>query len=925
MSHRKVQTRRELPLYLIAILIGMGGVLFSRQLDNVALRLAVVIVSVAVPLFATGNMLARPSLGRLERFVLLMGVIMLISGAGFSMSGLPDSLIEEEMLSPEVANISRLLGLLSLFLGLLVVLYSVARAGEDIEELGDRFWLLAEQMNEGLLLSSADGRIVLANRRLLDMFGVKEEDIIGQRTTALARELNMDPVLQHFERRAEGIASEYELTCNIRGEERRLAISGNPIFSRQGRHTGTIGLVRDITEQHRLAQRLERYNLGLKQLVEEQTQKLLQSEERFRQLLVTMNEGFLTLNVNYRVRFANDRICEMLRLSLEGVLGREVFDFLDTSGRVHLLNLLAQSADQARGELRREVNFVASDGTPVPALVAVSYIGDAAGEEARYSLVVTSVAEQKKMQHQLEMRARELEKVNEELRLHDRAKDSFLSNVSHELRTPLSTIQGYLDMFESGGLGALEGTQISAVKVMRRNVERLVGQINEIIEFSRMEIRGVQLTLNLFSPARLIHECVASVQPHALPKDLSLNVFADERIGPIWADRDKIGQVLGILLSNAVKFSNLGGMIQVRLEEREPRGIAIAVSDTGIGISPAHHQRVFMKFFQVDASRSRRYGGTGIGLSIAKSIVEAHGGTIELKSARGEGSTFTVVLPHALFDASCESDVRRGAEEQDILLIAAGHAFPDTLKAVLRSGGYRVTLIENVFQGARVAADMKPDAVVFVDTPHVEPGEAMLTALREQTATAHTPIIVCSDADAQRVKEACDTHPDMFFLAKPFDARTLLAYVRHACLGEMPPFAPRRAAVREGRGVPFVLVVDSDPSLLEWVETALQQRGIPCCCAPDWRRGLELAEEETPDVVFVDAELPEDEFKEALEAFQSAAILQTTPIYAFTGLTTSLPGRNGVKGALRKPFGIEEMMEIIESVARHPLPERTRG
>ncbi|HNR29496.1 MAG TPA: PAS domain S-box protein [Candidatus Hydrogenedentes bacterium] len=925
MSERGLHTRRQLPLYLIAILIGMGGVLFSRQLDNVGLRVAVVFVSVAVPLFATGNVLARPSLGRIERLALLAGVIMLISGAGFSMSGLPDSLMEEEMLSPEVANASRLIGLLSLVLGLLVVLYSVVRTGEDIEEVGDRFWLLAEQMNEGLLLSSAEGRIVLANRRLLEMFGVKEEDIIGESTTALAREFQMDPVLRHFERRAEGIASEYELSCEIRGEERRLAISGNPIFDRQGRHTGTIGLVRDITDQYRLAQRLERYNQGLKQLVEEQTEKLLQSEERFRQLLVTMNEGFLTLNATYRIRFANDRICEMLGLLHQRVVGRDIFEFLDASGRVHLLNLLAQSAGQPRGELRREMNFVASDGTAVPAVVAVSYIGEGAASETRHSLVVTSVAEQKKMRHQLEMRARELERVNEELRLHDRAKDSFLSNVSHELRTPLSTIQGYLDMFESGGLGALKGAQDSAIKVMRRNVDRLVAQINEIIEFSRMEIRGVHLSMNLFSPTRLIQECVASLQPHALPKDLSINTFTEEGIGPVWADREKIGQVIGILLSNAVKFSDPGGLVQVRLEARGPRDVAIAVSDTGIGISPSHHERIFMKFFQVDASRSRRHGGTGIGLSIAKSIVEAHGGRIELESARGEGSTFTVVLPGALFDATVDAAAVRDLDRLHVVLIASGHAFPETLESVLRRAGCRVTVVENAFRGVRAAAEIKPDAVVFVDTPHIESGEATLTALRQQSLTAHAPIIVCSDADAARVKESCDADSDMHFLAMPFSARTLLNLLRHACFDEPLTVAGGLVPAREGRGVPLVMVLDSDLSLLEWVETALRQRGLPCCCAPDWRRGLDLLGQESPDIVFVDDDLPEGASEEERAAFYEAAAVRGTPVCALTGFGSTTPVGEDLIGVLRKPFTIEKMLEIVETAARRGKPEQTHA
>lgn len=910
-------TRRRLPLYLIAILIGMGGVLFSRQIESLAFRFAIVTFSVAVPLFASGNMLARPSLGRLQRTFLLLGVILLLGGAGFSLSGLSDSLIQEEMLPPGVAAASQLIGILSLFVGLFVVLYSVVRTGEDIEELADRFWHLAEQMNEGLLLSSPEGRIVLANKRILDLFGMKEEDIIGQSTTVLAQEFNMGPVLAHFDRRAEGIASEYQLSSVIRGEERRLSISGNPVFDRHGRHTGTLGLVRDITEQYRLSQRIERYNRGLKQLIEEQTERLRQSEEQFRQLLVSMNEGFLTLSASYRVRFANARICEMLRIGQDSLPGRDIFDFLDTTGRVHLLNLLAQASSLDSAELRREVSFLNTEGALVAAVVAVTFMHDAEPEEAQYSLVVTNVAELKRMQFQLELRARELEKANEELRLHDRAKDSFLSNVSHELRTPLSTIQGYLDMFESGGLGKLDVTQEGALRVMRRNVDRLIAQINEIIEFSRMEIRGVQLTVSLFSPAKLIRDCVASVHPQALAKDISLNVFAEEDIGPMWADREKMAQVLGILLNNAVKFSDPGGMIQVRLERRGMHGVAFTVSDTGIGISSVYHQRVFMKFFQVDASRSRRYGGTGIGLSIAKSIVDAHKGAIELRSARGEGSTFTVVLPNALFDRTYEPDSNAGLERIRILVIAGSHAFRDTIGALLQGLGCSVRSIQNGFEGARIAAEMRPNVIVLMDSARPESGDATLAALRNQPNTMDIPIIVCSDADAERLREASESNPDVYFLATPFSARNLLGYLRHALFDDPLPMAARvHTGAHEERATPRVLIVDPDPSLLEWAEIALHQRGVPCCCALDLQQGLDLMEHEPPDIIFMDVDAPEAVVHENAAALRAADGGRDLPIYGMSGLTRAAPAGNGLAGVLKKPFTAGELLGIVENSVR---------
>lgn len=915
---------RRFPFYLVAILVGMSGILFSRQLDDTALRLLVVMVSVSIPLFASGNMLARPGVGRLQRALLFLGAMMLLAGAGVSVSGLADSLLEDEMFPPAVVNFSRTLGMLSLMLGLFTVLYSTVRTGEDIEEMADRFWHLAEHISDGFILSSAAGKILLVNKQVLDLFRKTDEEVIGRDTTALAREFEMGAVLEHFERRSGGLASQYELDCKIGGEDRRLWISGSPIFDHHGRHTGTIGLVRDVTEQHRLSLRLEQYNRGLKQLVEEQTQRLRESETRFRNLLVSMNEGFITLDSRYRIHFANERICRLLQVKAEDLSGREVFDFIDAAGRVHLLNLLAQGAGHEGDDLRREMNLVDTQGSLVPVVVGVSYLSGATGHDTRYSLVMTSVAELKRMQHQLEQRARDLEKANEELRLHDRAKDSFLSNVSHELRTPLSTIKGYLEMLESGGLGEMDSSQSSALAVMHRNVDRLVGHINEIIEFSRMEIRGVQLSMSLFDPHKLAAEGIASAQPQTLSKDISLNLFVDEGMGPAWGDADKLGQVLGILLNNAVKFSNTGGMVQVRVQRSDGRALVIAVSDTGIGIAPGFHERVFNKFFQVDASRSRRYGGTGIGLSIAKSIVEAHGGHMELDSAPDRGSTFSVVLPGAIFDASVPPEAASGMEDFHVVLITACDTFKSGITAVLGKTGCRVSSYAHHFEGARGAIEQQASLVILNDSAVDEGSEATITTLRAHREGEQLPIIVCSDHDSERIRDAAALFQDVYFLEKPFSARRLLAYMRAACFGErlLLETEPGQESAAAPEGL-RVLIVDADPSLLEWLELALGRRDIACWCASSVEQAVEIAEKEPPDVVLLDADLPGTFAEERVARLREKGVMGSAPIYVMTGAPgASVPGGNGhgAAGVLRKPFEVGDVMAILRSV-----PPRVRA
>jgi len=926
LAGRKKHLRQRMLRYLIPILIGMAGLLFASwaPLESPVLRFTVVLLSVAVPLFAGGNLLVG-SRG-IEKLVMLAGVLMLLLGAAVNFSDFP---VEPGNLSRYQMNIlaiSRWLGMGSLMLGLFVVLIGVVRTGEAIEQLGERFRQLADHISEGFVLSLPDGTVVTVNQRFLEMFDVTEDDVIGENVRDLVARNEMAFMGPHLDLRAKGLASEYEVNWTTRGEDRQLWISGTPIFDRHGHHMGTLATIRDITEKNRMSFRLEQYAKGLQDLVEEQTQKLRGSEEQLRELLMHMNEGFLTIDSGYRIQFANKRISELLRTNADALRGREIFDFIDPSGRVKLLEQLRTERMGLVTGARPEVVFSGADGRAIHAVVAVSPVkgaGDEAGaagrlvehpaapgeDETRYSLVITDVSQLKHMQHQLELRASELEAVNRELRMYGRAKDGFLSNVSHELKTPLSTINGYVEMLESGSLGQLQVPQANALMVMGRNVKRLVSLINEMIEFSRMEIRGVQLKVVLFSLERLLREAVASVQPQALIKDLSISIFSSEELPPVWGDRGKIAQVMGILLSNAVKFSHEGGVIQIQVVER-PDGLGIAVSDTGIGIDAANHSRVFEKFYQVDGSMSRRFEGAGIGLSIAKSIVEAHGGKIELESELGKGSTFTVVLPDAVFDSSHSAESAAGLDKLRVLVVAAGETLRSAVRAVLGGCGCEVVEASNGYESERLAAETTPDLILFDEIVSDGAGATAVMNLHQNLDTANIPMVAFAGEGDAGVDGLTEYAHEMHVVTKPFNAQGLLNVIRNVCFNEPIPAVP---PAETPKPLPRVLVLDGDPDLLEWVETALVRRNIDCATATEVGKALELARQNPPDVIFADADTADADTGDLLAKFRGCPGVRA-PVYVLTALGEAFTAAAGAAGSLKKPFEIDQMMAIVKEV-----------
>jgi signal transduction histidine kinase/CheY-like chemotaxis protein len=224
-----------------------------------------------------------------------------------------------------------------------------------------------------------------------------------------------------------------------------------------------------------------------------------------------------------------------------------------------------------------------------------------------------------------------------------RLKDDFLATLSHELRTPLNAILGYSRMIRSGLI--VSENQARAVETIERNATSLAQIVEDVLDVSRIVAGRIRLNVQAVDMPSVVRDALEAVRHAADAKGVRLETVLDPRAAPISGDPDRLQQVIWNLVSNAVKFTRRGGKVQVRLE-RVNSHIEVVVSDTGIGIAPDFLPHIFERFRQADSGTTRERGGLGLGLAIARHLVEMHGGTIHAASQGADtGSTFRVSLP----------------------------------------------------------------------------------------------------------------------------------------------------------------------------------------------------------------------------------------------------------------------------------------
>ncbi len=334
-----------------------------------------------------------------------------------------------------------------------------------------------------------------------------------------------------------------------------------------------------------------------------------------RRLLDRLPVGVVRVNNDRQVKYANACATQLLGGGADGIVGRPLEDVIGAESAEPLLEA-RPSGSQAHALDRR----IGDEQHPMT--IRLQMLRSAAGDDDEPVLFVSDVSPL------FESR---------------RIQDSFLYHVTHELRTPLTNIQAYAETLSQPDFDD-EQTRKECYNVIISETRRLSALIEDILSLSQLEIGKVRIEWNNIDIARLLREMVQDNLAAADEKQVELRLKLPPKVPPVRGDKKRLAVLLNNLIGNAIKYTRAGGGVEVVMVAQE-RCVEIAVSDTGIGIDPGDHERVFDKFYRADSEEVRGIKGTGLGLAIAREVARLHGGDITLDSEPDKGSTFTIELP----------------------------------------------------------------------------------------------------------------------------------------------------------------------------------------------------------------------------------------------------------------------------------------
>jgi signal transduction histidine kinase len=248
------------------------------------------------------------------------------------------------------------------------------------------------------------------------------------------------------------------------------------------------------------------------------------------------------------------------------------------------------------------------------------------------------------LEHRVEERTADLQKALERVSELSQLKANFISNISHELRTPLTHIKGYLELLVTESLGPMEDEQKHALRICQQSTSRLESLIEDLIMVSLTSRGELSIKLENADIRRIADTAVKLHLGKAQERGIVLQAIIDDNVPFVQADSQKISWVLGQLIENGIKFTPSGGSVAVAVQREGENLVIVSVADTGIGIPASRLSEIFEPFHQLDGSSTRQYGGTGLGLSLVRQIIEAHGSMIEVQSTEGRGARFKFPL-----------------------------------------------------------------------------------------------------------------------------------------------------------------------------------------------------------------------------------------------------------------------------------------
>jgi PAS domain S-box-containing protein len=490
----------------------------------------------------------------------------------------------------------------------------------------------------GILAYDSSGQCILANEAIANFLGATREQVLRQNYNYIDSWKNSGLLEAAYETASTGIETRRAIhTMSSFGKEIWLDCRFTYLFSNRKPHL--LLTVDDISIPKQAevalqdyAAKLEQSNRDLQDFALELRQAeavLRASEAKYRALVDTSPDGITLTDLEGKLVLCNQQTARLHGYeNPEAMCGLNVFELIAPEDRQSAVQN-AQKTLEEGNVTNLEYIMLRKDGSCFPAELSAALIRDSEGVPATFIGITRDITER--------MRAMEAEKQLIQL------KEEFIASVSHDLRTPLFSLIGYLDLLRNGKVNDSE-VQNEFLTRASMDVDRLMDMVNELLDVSRLESNRLVLNWEEVDLGALILEVLQSFREHANARRISLTSAPLDQTLIAEVDPLRMRRVLANLVENAIKFSDVDGDILVTGESRNGN-ITIHVIDHGCGIPTEDCSRVFDKFYQVSHTLTKNRFGTGLGLYISKQIVEAHGGSIAVKSQLGAGSTFTITIP----------------------------------------------------------------------------------------------------------------------------------------------------------------------------------------------------------------------------------------------------------------------------------------
>ncbi len=779
-----------------------------------------------------------------------------------------------------------------------------------------KFRAIFDSVPEGIILHNESGKLERTNRTMEALSGYSSAELRGQTLAKLAATPHVEQwdALRsaYLEKNNRALFERSFPSTLIRKDGSQIPVLMSFSEFLDGDNHMFLGVVRDVSEQRLAAQALADSELRLRTIIETAAEAIIISDERG--VIEQMNASTTRL----------------FGYATEELIGANISILMsNTDAHIHheYVKRYIRSGEKRIIGIGREVIGRRKDGSNFVAGLAVSEF--AVGGRRHFAGILRDLTDQR----QAQLALLEAKEVAEEA---SRAKSQFLANMSHEIRTPLNAVIGYSTLLLDTPLSPEQGQHLQAICTAANS---LLGQLNAILDLSKIEANKLELE---FAPTDLLlamEDAVEILADAARKKDLALTCILDAPCPrQILCDPGRLRQVLINLASNAVKFTDRGEVVlRARSQVDEKRSsVLFEVTDTGPGLPPSVLAKLFQPFSQADASIARLHGGSGLGLSICRKLVEAMGGNIGVRSTVGEGSTFWFTVPQKATEAlASEPEMVPEAMHNRPLLIVDEHATTrEQISGLCKQMGIHPVLCADT-QTARelVASTSKPSllgVLLSSSLPQVQPEEFALE-LRKQSPSQPLPIIRL--LNLKNVAESSKPIPSGFSgqLIKPLRAHRLLRVLVESLGSRNLPSATARLSAPniqlpcKDLPAPRILLAEDNPTNQQLATLVLQRLGCRVDVASDGREAVQAASRFSFDAILMDLQMPELDGISATEQIRKLPPPACdVPIVALTASVFATERerlvRAGVNDFLTKPLHFDRLSQVLRRMLPRHYP-----